>query len=344
MASTAATRLPISPSRDRRDSPVCNWQPAASTDEQFAEVRRSLVARGLTLVALNGGGNHLDPAAQQRFVRMIELAGRLGVSFIGGSSGAIAGRPLDEQVQGDSQGLRIAVFPSCEKYKVRILWEPYINPANIATSPVAFAALLRAFNDSPYVGIQMDPSPSRVAEDRPRRSHSRIRPIHFQGSILKTPKSCGLAAECASSGRCRCSSRFLRLPVPHRLLLPVGQRPPAPFERPKPVMAQPDGARDQRRSPTPGHDVIQLITLQPPVQTKPVSSKDERANHRLDIGIHARCGVAASQPIDAALAERPVNEEYSIGGARMRELGGGDQILRWRAPPIEYSSISLAIR
>ena len=62
------------------------------------------------------------------------------------------------------------------------------------------------------------------------------------------------------------------------------------------------------------------------------------------IGIHARCGVAASQPIDAALAERPVNEEYSIGGARMRELGGGDQILRWRAPPIEYSSISLAIR
>src|SRR5271154_1197803 len=35
-----------------------------STDEQLAEVKRSLASRGLTLVALNGGGNHLDPAAQ----------------------------------------------------------------------------------------------------------------------------------------------------------------------------------------------------------------------------------------------------------------------------------------
>jgi sugar phosphate isomerase/epimerase len=110
------------------------------------------------LVALNGGGNHLDPAAQQRFVKIIELAGRLGVSFIGGSSGAIAGRSLDEQVQAIVKAYETQYFPSCEKYKVRILWEPYVNPANIATSPVAFAALLRAFNDSPYVGIQMDPS------------------------------------------------------------------------------------------------------------------------------------------------------------------------------------------
>jgi sugar phosphate isomerase/epimerase len=129
-----------------------------STDEQLAEVKRSFVARGLTLVALNGGGNHLDPAAQQQFVKMIELAGRLGVSFIGGSSGAIAGRPLDEQVQAIVKAYESQYFPSCEKYKVRILWEPYVNPANIATSPVAFAALLRAFNGSPYVGIQMDPS------------------------------------------------------------------------------------------------------------------------------------------------------------------------------------------
>jgi sugar phosphate isomerase/epimerase len=129
-----------------------------STDEQLADVKRSLVARGLTLVALNGGGNHLDPAAQQRFVKIIELAGRLGVSFIGGSSGAIAGQPLDQQVQAIVKAYESQYFPSCEKYKVRILWEPYVNPANIATSPVAFAALLRAFNDSPYVGIQMDPS------------------------------------------------------------------------------------------------------------------------------------------------------------------------------------------
>jgi sugar phosphate isomerase/epimerase len=129
-----------------------------SSDEQLAEVKRSLAAAGLTISALNAGGNHLDPAVQQRFVKTIELAGRLGVSCIGGSSGAIAGRPLDEQVQAIVKAYETQYFPSCEKYKVRILWEPYVNPANIAVTPVAFAALLRAFNDSPYVGIQMDPS------------------------------------------------------------------------------------------------------------------------------------------------------------------------------------------
>jgi sugar phosphate isomerase/epimerase len=129
-----------------------------ATDEQLAEIKRSLEGRGLTLVALNGGGNHLDPNAQQRFVKTIELAGRLGVSYIGGSSGAIAGQPLDKQVQAIVRAYESQYFPACEKHKVRLLWEPYVNPNNIATSPVAFGALLRAFNDSPYVGIQMDPS------------------------------------------------------------------------------------------------------------------------------------------------------------------------------------------
>ena len=106
-----------------------------STDEQLAEVKRSLVARGLTLVALNGGGNHLDPAAQQRFVKIIELAGRLGVSFIGGSSGAIAGRSLDEQVQAIVKAYEAQYFPSCEKYKVRILWEPYVKSRQYRHQP-----------------------------------------------------------------------------------------------------------------------------------------------------------------------------------------------------------------
>src|SRR6516165_9784725 len=54
---------------------------ADATDEQLAEVRQTLAARGLTLVSLNGSGNHFDPNFQQRYVKMIELAGRLGVSY-----------------------------------------------------------------------------------------------------------------------------------------------------------------------------------------------------------------------------------------------------------------------
>ena len=106
-----------------------------STDAQLAEVKHSLVGRGLTLVALNGGGNHLDPAARQRFEKMIELAGRLGVSFIGGSSGAIAGRSLDEQVQEIVKAYESQYFRSCEKYRVRILWEPYVNPVISRLAP-----------------------------------------------------------------------------------------------------------------------------------------------------------------------------------------------------------------
>jgi sugar phosphate isomerase/epimerase len=128
------------------------------TDEKLATIKQNLTAAGLTVVALGGPGNHFDPKFQQRFVKSIELAGRMGVSFIGGSSGAIAGQPLQKQVQAIVKLYESLYFPACEKHKVRILWEPHVNPNNIATSPVGFSALLRAFNNSPYVGIQMDPS------------------------------------------------------------------------------------------------------------------------------------------------------------------------------------------
>jgi hypothetical protein len=88
------------------------------------------------LLALKGGGNHLDADAQQRFVKIIELpGGRSDVSFIGGSSGAIQVRSLDEQVQAIVKAYEIQYFPSCEKHKLRTLWEPYVNPPNIATTP-----------------------------------------------------------------------------------------------------------------------------------------------------------------------------------------------------------------
>jgi sugar phosphate isomerase/epimerase len=132
-------------------------QPDA-TDAQLAEVRRTLTAAGLTLVALGGPGNHFDPKFQQRFVNSIELAGRLGVSCIGTSSGAIPDQPLERQVRAIVELYESLYFPVCAKHKVRILWEPHVNPFNIATSPVGFSALLRAFGDSPHVGIQMDPS------------------------------------------------------------------------------------------------------------------------------------------------------------------------------------------
>ena len=128
------------------------------SDDKLAAIKRTIESAGLTVVALGGPGNHFDPKFQQRFVNSIELAGRMGLSFIGASSGAVAGEPLEKQVQAIVKLYETMYFPACEKHKVRILWEPHVNPYNIATSPVGFSALLNAFKDSPHVGIQMDPS------------------------------------------------------------------------------------------------------------------------------------------------------------------------------------------
>ena len=42
--------------------------------------------------------------------------------------------------------------------KVHILWEPYAGETNIATGPVGWEALLEDFNETPWVGLQLDPS------------------------------------------------------------------------------------------------------------------------------------------------------------------------------------------
>ena len=56
-------------------------------------------------------------------------------------------------------------FPACEKHKVRILWESYAGGPNVATGPVGYEHLFKAFGDSPYVGLQYDPSHLVSAND-----------------------------------------------------------------------------------------------------------------------------------------------------------------------------------
>jgi sugar phosphate isomerase/epimerase len=134
------------------------------TDEQIAAFKSEMQRSGLMLAALGAPGNHLepDPAARARFtaryVKILELAGKLGGPYIGGSSGAIPGKPFAAQIPEIVRLYEEKYFPVCEKYKLRILWEPHVNPGNIATSPVGFSALFKAFGDSPYVGLQLDPS------------------------------------------------------------------------------------------------------------------------------------------------------------------------------------------
>jgi len=137
---------------------------SSMTDAQVESVKSTLQKFDMHVSAFQVTQNHIDPDPQKRaqeneyFVKAIELAGKLGVPYIGTASGKDASKPFQQQVDDIVKVYTEKYFPACEKNKVRILWEPWPEGPNIATSPVGFAALFKGFGDSPYVGLQYDPS------------------------------------------------------------------------------------------------------------------------------------------------------------------------------------------
>lgn len=133
-------------------------------DAAIAAIKSKLQQSGLYISSLAVDGNHIDPNPEARArqnaytVKCIELCGKLGIPNIGGQSGTIKGQPLGEQVNEIVRVYNEKYFPVLEKNKVRILWEPYAGGPNIATGPVGWEALFKAFNNAPYVGLQFDPS------------------------------------------------------------------------------------------------------------------------------------------------------------------------------------------
>jgi sugar phosphate isomerase/epimerase len=138
--------------------------PRRLDDAAIESIKDKIQKAGIYISSLDLGGNHIDPdpakrATQNDFaIKMIELCGKLGVPFTGGASGTIKGAPLGQQVDEVVRVYTEKYFPLCEKHKVRMLWEPYAGGPNIATGPVGWEALFKAFNNSPYVGLQFDPS------------------------------------------------------------------------------------------------------------------------------------------------------------------------------------------
>ncbi len=138
--------------------------PAKLDDAAIASIKDQIVRSGITASSLACDGNHIDPdpAAREKVNRYaascIELAGKLGIPAIGGQSGTMRGRPLAEQVSEIVKVYTEKYFPLCEKNNVRVLWEPYAGGPNIATGPIGWEALFKAFGDSPHVGLQFDPS------------------------------------------------------------------------------------------------------------------------------------------------------------------------------------------
>ncbi len=135
-----------------------------ATDERIAEVKRTLEQHQMHVSAFQITVNHIDPDLQERarintaFVSAIEVAGKLGVPYIGTASGKDPAKPFQQQIDEIVALYTEKYFPACQQNHVRILWEPWPEGPNLATSPVGFAALFKGFGDSPYVGLQYDPS------------------------------------------------------------------------------------------------------------------------------------------------------------------------------------------
>jgi sugar phosphate isomerase/epimerase len=138
--------------------------PDELNDSAIASIKQKIQASGIYVSSLACDGNHIDPDPAKRekqnqyTVKCIELCGKLGIPNIGGQSGKIVGKPLQEQVDEVVRVYTEKYFPACEKNNVRILWEPYAGGPNIGTGPVGWEALFKAFHDSPHVGLQFDPS------------------------------------------------------------------------------------------------------------------------------------------------------------------------------------------
>ena len=134
------------------------------TDEGIGRIKSQLSSKGMHVSALQVNANHIapDPAERERensnFVKAIQLAGKLGVPYIGTQSGKDVSKTFEAQVDEIVRVYHEKYFAACEEHKVRILWEPWQGGPNIATSPPGFDALFNAFKDSPYVGLQYDPS------------------------------------------------------------------------------------------------------------------------------------------------------------------------------------------
>jgi len=136
----------------------------ALDDANIEKIKGTIDRSGVHVSALQVTQNHIAAEKDRRgndnayFVKAIELAGKLGVPYIGTASGKDSTKTLAQQVDEIVRVYNEKYFPACEKYHVRILWEPWPGGPNVATSPVGYEALFKAFGNSPFVGLQYDPS------------------------------------------------------------------------------------------------------------------------------------------------------------------------------------------
>src|SRR5258708_25866876 len=78
--------------------------PTPITDQQIEIMKQTLAKYGMHVSAFQASQNHIAPDLDKRkqdtdyFVKLIELAGKLGIPYIGTSSGKDADKPFEQQL------------------------------------------------------------------------------------------------------------------------------------------------------------------------------------------------------------------------------------------------------
>lgn len=134
------------------------------TDAEIDAIKQTLRQHNMHVSAFQITVNHIDPDDSKRsrtndyFVKAIEVAGKLGVPYIGSATGKDTSKSFPEQINTIVRTYNDKYFRACESSRVRILWEPWPGGPNLATGPVGFRALFKGFDNSQFVGLQYDPS------------------------------------------------------------------------------------------------------------------------------------------------------------------------------------------
>jgi sugar phosphate isomerase/epimerase len=145
-------------------SPRSSLDASTITDEKIEHVKATVAKYQMHVSALQLAQNHISADPTQRakendyFVKAIELAGKLGVPYIGTCSGKDTQKPFQTQVDEIVRVYNEKYFAACEKNHVKILWEGWPGGPNLAVSGAGFEALFKGFGSAPYVGLQFDPS------------------------------------------------------------------------------------------------------------------------------------------------------------------------------------------
>lgn len=149
--------------------PASTLNADTTTDQRIRAIRRDLEARDIEISALGYYPNYLDPdpkerrEAQRYFLKVLDLASRMGVSVVCTFAGRDPRKPVADNIpefaevfsrfadEAERRGLRIAIenCPMMDRLRMQ--------GVNIAFSPEVWDAMFAAV-PSKALGLELDPS------------------------------------------------------------------------------------------------------------------------------------------------------------------------------------------